>query len=289
MRGHREYRLVQLRSPMAKGLAAHTLGSDFDTVIAVYRQTFSGLELLGCNDDYHGLLSDIRIFADPGVEYYFQVGGYYGARGNLSFSFFEDSCGDNFCGSAEDCSSCPHDCGVCCGNGTCDVSSGENCQNCTADCGYCCGNATCDASLGETCNDCRMTAVNAAATAPAAIPATKRAQHAPAIAGVQRDLPAVPTGRRRHRVRVPDHRESRRVRSACSGDSSQPPMTAATIRSSAFKTIPVPTSAHSPSHRTARSSASIPTVSATHALSRRAAHLDQLDMRDRPSASLQTV
>ncbi len=66
------------------------------------------------------------------------------------------SCGDATCDSAEDCSSCPADCGACppaCNDGTCDA--GEDCSSCPADCGACppaCGDGTCDA--GEDCSSC---------------------------------------------------------------------------------------------------------------------------------------
>jgi len=62
------------------------------------------------------------------------------------------SCGDSFCDSArgETCSTCPGDCGSCCGNTACD--NGETCATCPGDCGNCCGNGVCD--NGETCGTC---------------------------------------------------------------------------------------------------------------------------------------
>jgi hypothetical protein len=44
-------------------------------------------------------------------------------------------CGDGACGAGEDCSTCPGDCGSCCGNGTCDAIQGEHCGSCAEDCG----------------------------------------------------------------------------------------------------------------------------------------------------------
>lgn len=53
------------------------------------------------------------------------------------------SCGDGICGEGyENCSSCPEDCGQCCGNGECDFF--ETCATCPTDCGSCCGNLFCD-------------------------------------------------------------------------------------------------------------------------------------------------
>ena len=47
-------------------------------------------------------------------------------------------CGDGLCASTppgtEDCTTCPVDCGDCCGNGVCDAEHGEHCGTCFADC-----------------------------------------------------------------------------------------------------------------------------------------------------------
>jgi 3D (Asp-Asp-Asp) domain-containing protein len=75
------------------------------------------------------------------------------------------TCGDGWCDTGEDCSSCPSDCGACpsggggptCGDGWCDA--GEDCSSCPSDCGACsggggptCGDGWCDA--GEDCSSC---------------------------------------------------------------------------------------------------------------------------------------
>ena len=62
------------------------------------------------------------------------------------------ACGDGTCNGAEDCGSCPDDCGSCCGNGVC--AGDEDCDSCAADCGVCayCGDATCQAE--EDCGSC---------------------------------------------------------------------------------------------------------------------------------------
>ena len=67
-------------------------------------------------------------------------------------------CGDGTCDPvSEDCSNCEMDCGTCdpgCGDGTCDPVF-ETCGDCPVDCGACtatCGDGTCDA--GEACDTC---------------------------------------------------------------------------------------------------------------------------------------
>ncbi len=56
----------------------------------------------------------------------------------------------------ETCSTCPGDCGSCCGNGVCEAAKGETCSTCPGDCGSCpvsvCNkNGVCDSAAGETC------------------------------------------------------------------------------------------------------------------------------------------
>ena len=62
-------------------------------------------------------------------------------------------CGDDACNGDEDCSTCPADCGSCCGDGTCADAQGETCATCLADCA-CDGGARCDAE-GGTCEACQ--------------------------------------------------------------------------------------------------------------------------------------
>src|SRR3989344_1618452 len=71
-------------------------------------------------------------------------------------------CGDGFCDSNEDCSTCSSDCGEClkanlCGNKFCDL--GE-CNSCPSDCSLSeCENNICESAKGENCqntpNDCK--------------------------------------------------------------------------------------------------------------------------------------
>ncbi len=77
---------------------------------------------------------------------------------------FNDVCGDAICGSNEDSTSCPNDCGgsyLYCGDGICSASEKEDCKGCSQDCGYCmmaglasvgCGDGTC--SGDENCTTC---------------------------------------------------------------------------------------------------------------------------------------
>ncbi len=69
-------------------LSIHTLGSDYDTVLAIYEDTTGGtvgdLSLIGCNDDDYGTRqSQVHLDAVAGHTYYFQVGGWEGQYGRL--------------------------------------------------------------------------------------------------------------------------------------------------------------------------------------------------------------
>lgn len=68
-------------------IVANTVGSDFDTVLAVYTgDSLASLSEVTCNDDRGiDLLSKVRFTALGGVTYYFQIAGFYGSSGNLQF------------------------------------------------------------------------------------------------------------------------------------------------------------------------------------------------------------
>lgn len=71
-------------------VVAHNVGSDFDTVIGVFRQDGDKLTQVACNDDgtpwgLAGTDSVVRFVADAGATYLFQVGGYEGDSGKLAF------------------------------------------------------------------------------------------------------------------------------------------------------------------------------------------------------------
>jgi hypothetical protein len=70
-----------------QALTANTIGSSYDTVLAVYTGSGLGsLSLVGCNDDFSGLQSLVQFTATAGVTYQLQVGGFAGATGNLTFN-----------------------------------------------------------------------------------------------------------------------------------------------------------------------------------------------------------
>ncbi|MGK0359432.1 MAG: hypothetical protein ACI9U2_001734, partial [Bradymonadia bacterium] len=62
-------------------------------------------------------------------------------------------CGDDACNGDEDCSTCPADCGNCCGDGACAGERGEDCATCLSDCA-CGGDDRCDAANG-VCEACQ--------------------------------------------------------------------------------------------------------------------------------------
>jgi len=69
-------------------VTADTVGSDFDTVLAAYRGSSLGaLAQVACNDDTDSELQSRTSFtAQAGQTYYFQVGGFSGDSGQLSFN-----------------------------------------------------------------------------------------------------------------------------------------------------------------------------------------------------------
>lgn len=75
---------------------ADTIGSDYDTTLAVYTGTQGALTLVpeACNDDFHGLQSQVQFNATSGTTYYFLLGFCCGTGsnggGNLVFSVYEE-------------------------------------------------------------------------------------------------------------------------------------------------------------------------------------------------------
>lgn len=68
---------------------AHTAGSTFDTVVALYTgSNLPGLTEAACNDDASvtSLQSNVTFAAQAGTTYYLQVGGYAGGSGTLKFT-----------------------------------------------------------------------------------------------------------------------------------------------------------------------------------------------------------
>ncbi|MGZ4961066.1 MAG: protease pro-enzyme activation domain-containing protein [Limisphaerales bacterium] len=65
-----------------------TIGSGFDTVLSVYSGSCGALTPIDCDDDGGGnLASQLSHFVNAGVTYYYEVGGYAGATGQLVFHF----------------------------------------------------------------------------------------------------------------------------------------------------------------------------------------------------------
>lgn len=76
-------------TPTSSGnLTLNTLGSDYDTVAAIWTGTPpSNLTQVACNDDVEGNLTSLIVKSvNAGTTYYLQVGGYYGAVGNLTIN-----------------------------------------------------------------------------------------------------------------------------------------------------------------------------------------------------------
>jgi hypothetical protein len=75
-------------APAPVRIYTDTFGSDFDTVVAVYREAAGGtLALAACDDDSSGLLSQAVFDAAAGSTYLVQVGGYDADAGSLTLHF----------------------------------------------------------------------------------------------------------------------------------------------------------------------------------------------------------
>jgi len=68
-------------------IQADTFGSGFNTVLAAYAGTSLGdLVMIACNDDAGGTeQSQLGFVATAGITYFFQVGGFFGSAGDLTF------------------------------------------------------------------------------------------------------------------------------------------------------------------------------------------------------------
>ncbi|HEV2695324.1 MAG TPA: immunoglobulin domain-containing protein [Verrucomicrobiae bacterium] len=73
-------------TPASSGLLlVDTLGSDFDTGLAIYTGGCGSFTEVACDDDSDGVTSALSIPATAGTTYYFLAGGYDGHVGNLVF------------------------------------------------------------------------------------------------------------------------------------------------------------------------------------------------------------
>jgi hypothetical protein len=78
------------RAPASGDTMIATVGSDFDTVLAVYRGgRVRNLSEIASNDDGEGLglQSMVRFDAQAGVNYRIAVDGFNGAEGNITLMF----------------------------------------------------------------------------------------------------------------------------------------------------------------------------------------------------------
>lgn len=67
-----------------------THGSNFDTVLAVYTgDSVDNLDLVTCNDDSEGLLSEIVFEVEAGETYFIQAGGFGGNTGELQLNLHQ--------------------------------------------------------------------------------------------------------------------------------------------------------------------------------------------------------
>ncbi len=84
----------KLHAASDQDLQVDTIGSGYDTVLAVFTNTAGAINEIGCNDDAVGLTSAVRFHADAGTTYVFMVGfccgnGQSGGGGDLAFSISE--------------------------------------------------------------------------------------------------------------------------------------------------------------------------------------------------------
>jgi hypothetical protein len=75
------------RPDVAMVVNLNTLGSDFDTVLTVYRSSKSGLVQVACSDDNNGATSKIQFTASGATSYYIQIGGYSANTGSIRFNY----------------------------------------------------------------------------------------------------------------------------------------------------------------------------------------------------------
>ena len=69
-------------------MSIDTFGSDYDTVLAVYRgDAVDALEEVASNDDTRSLQSHVAFTATAGTEYWIAVGGYSGQTGNITLNW----------------------------------------------------------------------------------------------------------------------------------------------------------------------------------------------------------
>jgi alpha-tubulin suppressor-like RCC1 family protein len=73
----------QFTTPVAGRLIVDTLGSDFDTGLALYTGSCDALTEVACNDDFEGATSQVTVPTMAGTTYFILAGGYGSDAGNL--------------------------------------------------------------------------------------------------------------------------------------------------------------------------------------------------------------
>lgn len=81
----------QLPASTSGWITVDGLGSNFDTVIAIYSSPTPAalattMTPVTCDDDYYGLISSVQFNADPTQFYYIQFGGFNGAQGTIQMN-----------------------------------------------------------------------------------------------------------------------------------------------------------------------------------------------------------
>jgi lysophospholipase L1-like esterase len=81
-------------APANGGVLIDTCGSDFDTVLAVYRgSALNSLTPVAGNDDSCGLGSEVEFEATAGTTYRIAVDGFFGGQGSIELELGEESSG----------------------------------------------------------------------------------------------------------------------------------------------------------------------------------------------------
>lgn len=80
-----------------QSLSASTLGSDFDTLLAIWVDWAGDgvLTLVGCQDNFGSRQSRIQFAGSAGINYWFQVGGKNGVSGSLAFELLPNPVGND--------------------------------------------------------------------------------------------------------------------------------------------------------------------------------------------------
>lgn len=73
----------------SENLVVDTIGSSYDTVLAIWTGSRGSLVPVACNDDSSGLQSQVQISAGAGITYYIEIASYSAGAGNLTLNAYE--------------------------------------------------------------------------------------------------------------------------------------------------------------------------------------------------------